>query len=155
MTFDQLGSVGELVAGLATIATLFYLAVQVRENTKIQRRAANREVTSNLGLQLASISENERLASLLIKGWGDLDALDVVEKLQFDMHMIRFVNQFDVANLDYEAGVYDEEPYEALLKGVCSYLRLPGGKAWWEQNESLFTVNSRKKLNAMLEEESG
>jgi hypothetical protein len=151
MVIEQLGSLGELVAGIATIATLFYLALQIRENTKVQKRSANREVVHNLGLQLASITENEQLAKLLLKGWDDLDSLDAVERLQFDMHMARFINQFDVASLDYEAGVYDEEPYQALRKSVCTYLSMPGGEKWWQENSSLFTENTRTSLNSMLD----
>ena len=33
MTIQDLGSIGELVAAIATIATLVYLAIQIRQNT--------------------------------------------------------------------------------------------------------------------------
>ena len=38
MTIQDLGSIGE---PLADVATLFYLAVQIRQNTKAVRAAAN------------------------------------------------------------------------------------------------------------------
>ena len=34
MTLQDLGSIGELVGALATIATLVYLAIQIRANTR-------------------------------------------------------------------------------------------------------------------------
>lgn len=33
MTIQDLGSIGEIVAGLATVTTLVYLAIQIRANT--------------------------------------------------------------------------------------------------------------------------
>ena len=33
MTLSEIGSVGELLGALATIATLLYLAIQIRNNT--------------------------------------------------------------------------------------------------------------------------
>ena len=41
MTIQDLGSIGERLAAVATLATLFYLAVQIRQNTKAVRAAAN------------------------------------------------------------------------------------------------------------------
>ncbi len=40
MTIQDLGSIGELVAAIATLATLGYLAVQIRQNTRSMRAAA-------------------------------------------------------------------------------------------------------------------
>ena len=39
MTIQDLGSIGELIAAIATVVTLAYLALQIRQNT-ISTRAA-------------------------------------------------------------------------------------------------------------------
>lgn len=38
MTVQELGSIGELIAAVATLATLIYLAIQIRQNTAQQKR---------------------------------------------------------------------------------------------------------------------
>ena len=35
MTIQDLGSIGELIAAVATLATLVYLAVQIRQNSRM------------------------------------------------------------------------------------------------------------------------
>ena len=40
MTIEALGSIGELVAAIATIATLFYLATQIRHSSEATRGAS-------------------------------------------------------------------------------------------------------------------
>lgn len=35
MTLEQLANIGELIGGLAVVASLIYLAIQIRQNTKI------------------------------------------------------------------------------------------------------------------------
>ncbi len=45
MNIQDLGSVGELIAAAATIATLIYLAHQVRANTKATQTASRVEIT--------------------------------------------------------------------------------------------------------------
>ena len=37
MSFEDLGNLGELVAAIATVATLGYLALQLKQNTKALR----------------------------------------------------------------------------------------------------------------------
>ena len=40
MTIQDWGSVGELVGAIATVATLVYLAIQIRTNTRIAKTSA-------------------------------------------------------------------------------------------------------------------
>jgi hypothetical protein len=40
MTIQDLGSIGELVAAIATVATLVYLALQIRQNTESVKLSA-------------------------------------------------------------------------------------------------------------------
>ncbi|HVH18917.1 MAG TPA: hypothetical protein VNF72_11495 [Myxococcota bacterium] len=40
MTLQDLGSIGEIVGAIATVATLIYLAIQIRANTSAVQSAA-------------------------------------------------------------------------------------------------------------------
>ena len=42
VTIQDLGSLGELIAALATLVTLFYLALQIRANTVLAKAEAKR-----------------------------------------------------------------------------------------------------------------
>jgi hypothetical protein len=42
VTIQDLGSIGELIAAIATVATLVYLAIQIRQNTVSNRDASVR-----------------------------------------------------------------------------------------------------------------
>ena len=48
MTIQQLGSIGEFVAAIATLATLIYLALQIRRNTAVARATGTSEHTAAL-----------------------------------------------------------------------------------------------------------
>ena len=45
MTLGELGSLGEFLAAIATLATLIYLAVQIRQNTLATRAASHHAIT--------------------------------------------------------------------------------------------------------------
>ena len=48
MTVEQLGSIGELIAAIATVATLGYLGVQIRTSNRLARAEASRGPASDL-----------------------------------------------------------------------------------------------------------
>ena len=58
MSIQDLGSIGELIAALATVATLAYLAVQIRQNTRALRGAAHETATSRVYQYLLTVADN-------------------------------------------------------------------------------------------------
>jgi len=48
MTISDIGSIGELLAAIATIITLIYLALQLRSNTKVVRAQTYEQRTNHL-----------------------------------------------------------------------------------------------------------
>ena len=55
MTLDQMGNVGEVVAALATVATLIYLAGQLRQNTRALKATAFQAVISEMGSNVQNL----------------------------------------------------------------------------------------------------
>jgi len=72
VNFEALGGIAELLAALATIATLFYLAVQIRGGTIVARAEAQRESQSGAVSAQLAIAQDPNLAALLHKGLGEL-----------------------------------------------------------------------------------
>ena len=67
MTIQDLGSLGELIAAVATVLTLGYLAVQLRQNTKALRSQTFQQSSMDMSLTANAISCDNELASIIIK----------------------------------------------------------------------------------------
>ena len=67
MTIQDLGSLGELIAAVATVLTLGYLAVQLRQNTKALRSQTFQHSSMDMSLTANAISIDNELASIIIK----------------------------------------------------------------------------------------
>ena len=66
MTIQDLGSVGELVAAIATVVTLVYLAIQIRSNTIATRSAAAQSVHEAFTTWYRLLAADVSLGRLLI-----------------------------------------------------------------------------------------
>jgi hypothetical protein len=44
MNWDAIGAIGEIVGAIAVLATLIYLAIQIRQNSAIQRAQTHQQL---------------------------------------------------------------------------------------------------------------
>ena len=147
MTIQDLGSIGELIAAIATIATLVYLAVQIRQNTLSNRDASTRSTHDMILRVNTTAIADATLTDLLIRGAKDHAGLDPVESSRFHAHwMNSFFMYQDVFFLARRSQV---EPY--LWTGVEShmfqYLESPGLISWWKSNQQRFAEEFRDYVN--------
>ena len=72
-----LGNYGEFVGAFAVVATLIYLAIQIRRNTQATRATTTQALTDSINSSNLAIAENPRLAKLYrigkFEGWSSLN----------------------------------------------------------------------------------
>ena len=90
MTISELGSVGEVIGAAATVATLLYLALQIRANTK-QTKLTNWGVLAERYMSVYAQSSNFELADVIVRGRNDFNSLNDAEKLAFGHYMENIV----------------------------------------------------------------
>jgi hypothetical protein len=83
VTLQDLGSLGEFVAAIATLATLIYLALQIRQNTR-ESQAASRNLVSQSFVDFCfHVSGDLEITKLTRRGLIDPESLDDDETLRF------------------------------------------------------------------------
>ena len=82
MDWDAIGAIGEIVGALAVVASLLYLGMQIRRQTRESRMAATREFSEATSSLNQILLLNPDIASLYLEGidkgvggLGDADAL--------------------------------------------------------------------------------
>jgi len=83
MTIQELGSLGELIAAIATVVTLIYLATQIRHNNKALAEATSGQLNASYSSINSRISSDAEFAELFIRGRKDIGSLDPVELERF------------------------------------------------------------------------
>ena len=70
MSIQDLGSIGEFVAAIATLITLVYLATQIRQNTKVAKAQLSKDLFLTSRQALMDIAGNPELAKLAAQNLG-------------------------------------------------------------------------------------
>ena len=85
MNWEAIGAIGESVGAAGVIASLVYLAVQIRQNTRSTRRASARQTGEMNAVALRPFADYSELFSGDFMGLDQLADLDPSQRTRFDM----------------------------------------------------------------------
>jgi len=141
LNIQDLGSIGELIAALATVITLGYLAIQLMQNTKALRSQTFQQSSMDMSLTANAISSNEELALIFIKAKDGLDVLKSVERLRFHFWMLVAIRRFEAIYVQGVYGYIDPVQIEGFERSIISLLANGGSDEWWKSPKSAFSAD--------------
>jgi hypothetical protein len=135
---EALGNLGDFVSGIAVIATLVYLAVQVRQNTQLLRaNAFSASSAANVSFNHL-LGSNPAAARVFQIGLESFASLSEDEQRQF-LQLIRgLVASYEPMFQQYEQGMIEANDWHARRGSLRRMLSLPHLAAWWEHRKDVF-----------------
>ena len=111
MTIQDLGSVGEFVAAVATVATLIYLAVQIRASNRLARAEASRAPNSDLNSINAAFGTDPmfRTAMREVLNGASRTDLEPDQRTLVDFYLISLTNIQEQLSREIRAGILDPD----------------------------------------------
>ncbi len=156
MDIMELGAVGELVGGLAVIASLIYVGIQVRqgneraqESIAMERSRASREVSQNWGDLVANMTDPEFMA-LLQRATGGFDNLSHVDKGRIAGWMLSYYLLVLSAFHARQEGVMNENMSHAWIAFFASFVKSPGLNEWWRSMMPYFQTDIVTEVEGLL-----
>jgi hypothetical protein len=127
MTLIELGALGEFVGAIAVVATLAYLAIQIRQNTASMNESRKLALAQTYQMRadalqnmLVHAADSERIGPIITKlvdagypeNLASLDVLTTMERGSFRQWQIAQQTHWDNMFYQYQQGFLDEEYYE-------------------------------------------
>ncbi len=136
MTLSGLASLAEIVASLGVIASLIFIAIQIRQSTEQTKLANWGSVVDRYSI-VYSHTNDIQLANLVAKGRSSYKDLTDGEKISFG----HYLEQMCIANegsLQFSvANVHGQEEFLALFeKHIRFHLGFKGAREWFEEFEA-------------------
>jgi hypothetical protein len=155
LNWEAIGTIVDAIGVVAVIVTLFYLAVQIRQNT-IQARRNELGATLEQGSVVRmALAQNQDLAELWIAGLNDYDSLPEAHKVRFDSLMRHsfwiWFHVFDrISKAVYERKIWGSSRYQ-----LQRLLSSPGTRLWWSRNYGQFPEDYVDEVNAIINGQNG
>jgi hypothetical protein len=155
MSIQDWGSIGELIGALATLATLVYLAIQIRGNNLIVKTSALQSMLDGGRDRTAKhVAGNPELADIVGRGLSSLDNLDDSEKLRLYFFVVEQTLQAQNVMEFHASKLVSDLDYQAWLDWATCILRTPGGKELWPQISVVITPGISEVLEKELQRTS-
>ena len=147
MNWEAISAIAELLAAGGIIASVLYVAAQIRQNTKQSRSAAQQAFIQELGNALRTQAQNREWADLLLRGLNDLESLDPTARLQFTTHIGQVLRLYESAYLHYLDGALDRRFWHGLETTMTDILGYSGVRATFELRRHHFTEEFGKLVD--------
>jgi hypothetical protein len=150
MSLEDLGNIGEFVAAVGVIASLIYLALQIRQNTmqitqntKTVRSATFRGATQLFTQFMARLSENPELASIVFKANQSPSDLTPEHRLRFDSYAMEVFTIYEDLFFQAQDEMLDLKFWNSRQRNLVWYLDFPGFAAAWKRQSHTMSPEFR------------
>jgi hypothetical protein len=157
MTIQDWGAIGELVAAVAVVISLAYLAVQIRQNTRQveDNTRAVRAAAVHSGIQLifenrVAIFSDAETAAIFQKGLDGPGELSPVDQLRFRLICSNAVDALFNTYSQTEASGFSRDTWRAQVATAKRIITTPGGRWFWESYRNEYRSDFQAEVDAML-----
>ena len=152
MQWDAIGAVAELLGALGVIASLFYVASQIRRNSSALEASTNQAVSDSTQQRLLAPAQNPSLAAALANSRSNFDELTPTENVQvtfFDRATFRGIqNVF----FQHRQGLLSEDAWRDYEGIIRNNLSRPDVPVWWRTERDTFDEEFAAYVDRLLAE---
>ena len=130
MNWEMIASTGEWAGAFAVVATLFYLARQIKQQNEIAKHNTWQSVMEQFNQLNLSYDSNK--LRILRTGKYDPDSLSDEDAAEFSFIMRVYHNSMLVAFRAYKSGYMNETEWDELAQAFGEEFDCPGGRQWIE-----------------------
>ena len=143
MNWTAINAIAQIVAAVGVIGTLFYLALQVRQNTRSLRRAAYQELLNHVA-QINLVAMDRDVAQMMVHARSGAAGLDEVDQLRWGSWFFSLFRHYQNAYDQYRAGVITHAQWEVIGGRIGGLLSNRGRRESWEAMAPAFSPAFRQ-----------
>jgi hypothetical protein len=149
VNWDAVAAIAEFVGSIAVVASLGYLAVQIRRGSRDSQRSVYFSLRSQVQEFRAMLAREPELARVYRQGLVNLGQLDDDDRWRFG------------ALMQYEFSFFEDFFHLArevtVLQSVTEDLRWfasrPGARAWWSKGRRLYHPDFQRHVDALVSQQ--
>ncbi len=155
---QMLGDIGDFIGGIGVVATLIYLAVQVRQNTRqLDQATKTISASSHQGLTelmtalRSTLLSDRELSALVVEARGGLEGFDEVDAYRFGLIAGMVFRLFDNIHQQHKLGLLTESEWDNWALLLRQNLASAGFRAYWRDNAQYYTRGFQTEVAQSLE----
>jgi hypothetical protein len=153
VTLEQIFFISQSVAAVGVIASLIFVGLQVRGSTKALRSATAQAVHENFANWYMEIAKHPAALEVVLKGFGCLEALSVVDRAVFNCIFLAFTSHSQNAFHQWRQGHLANELWACWELLLSNMIHSNGGLALWRERSYVFAEDFRVEVETIAQRE--
>lgn len=129
MNWEAMGAIGEIVGAIAVLATIFYLSIQVGQNTRMVRSSIKEQRTASSQHAISLMMDCSGILAKFQSG----EELIPEELIRIRLAFQASIRGFETYYYQYRKGLFDKSEWEGIRNTMKMTLTGPAGQEVWEQ----------------------
>jgi hypothetical protein len=145
---EALNAVAQLIAAIGVIASLFYLAAQIRQNTRSMRAVVVDSLAESIADVIRPMAEDRELMRafhVAVEDWHGATEDDRMRALPLFFSTFKL---FENVWFQQRQGTLDPEQWIGWDAYIRMYYHRPGVKTWWRLRRAAFGPGFRAYIEA-------
>jgi hypothetical protein len=126
MSISDLGSIANLLSAVAVLATLVYLAIQVKQANLLARAQARQHMVAQANDELYTWMNDPALRACFTK-----DELSGDEQAKMHYFLLAAMRQREWEFFQFQDGVISVDVYQSYHEVIALHLGVPRTRRWW------------------------
>ncbi len=144
MNWDAIGAIAETLGAVGVIASLVYLATQIRhgqeqmsQNTRALQAGTYLEWQSHVDDSINRHIGNPENRRAIRLGMADYRQLGEDDEYLFRFWITSILHTYANALYQHRVGLFEDDRWQEQLLGLSAMLRAPGVVQWWNADGKL------------------
>ncbi|SRR5581483_580536 len=156
MSFEQISYLAQIVASIGVIASLIFVALQIKQNTGALQRNEHNSTMAQWTVIRMAIAKNRDIAELMTDGLHGARAMDAADQLRLEQMLQE--NAWAAFHIwdRTQRGIFPKGTFEASCGALlCSLIKTKVGEIWWRDAKHIgFPPGFVSDVDAVLAKES-
>ena len=150
MNPESIGAIAQIIGTAAIIVSLFYLAAQIRQNTRSARSATYQSIVAHIADSAKLFIDDPELGWLFVSEASDMEALPPEKLAKFDLAAGSLLRHYDALYYHYLSGALEYDQWQGFRQRLQDLLSLPAVAAWWRGRSGTFSGRFAAFVNEEL-----
>ena len=142
----------QLLGGIGVIASMIYVGIQIRNNSRAVRAATNLQISHTQTSSLYNMASNADLAELVVRGGGDFAALKGLDRARFRFHAMFVLTFNQNIFFQHKIGTLTGSDWDSFSGDLVSYFDMPGARQAWPTYRKRFSTEFQEHVNQIVEQ---
>ena len=152
LNWDAIGAIAELLGALGVIASVLYLALQIRTNTRSQESTVQHSLHEETVSRMMAFAQDSELADRVIRANDSWDQLTRVEKAQVASFTRAVFKGFENIYLQYLGGFYSEEDFVGTKEAIRLNVQRSYFEGIWAHEKVTFRQSFQEFVDEIIGE---